>query len=82
MEEVKGYLDGERDYLNLKGGTGPLVYVSYSHTQTPLHSSSNQLFSMLINLHANNSFLKYRYPAGFVYLYSVLYRVMCYAPCH
>lgn len=26
MEEVKGYLDGERDYMNLKGGTGPLVY--------------------------------------------------------
>eukprot|EP00026_Physarum_polycephalum_P010616 Phypoly_transcript_10784.p1 GENE.Phypoly_transcript_10784~~Phypoly_transcript_10784.p1 ORF type:complete len:401 (-),score=29.38 Phypoly_transcript_10784:6-1208(-) len=26
MEEVEGYLQGERDYMNLKGGTGPLVY--------------------------------------------------------
>lgn len=40
MEEVKGFLDGERDYMNLKGGTGPLVY-----------------------------------PAGFVYLFSLLYKV-------
>ena len=26
MQEVKGYLDGERNYLNLYGDTGPLVY--------------------------------------------------------
>lgn len=26
MEEVEGFLDGERDYMNLKGQTGPLVY--------------------------------------------------------
>jgi len=26
MQEVKGFLDGERNYLNLKGDTGPLVY--------------------------------------------------------
>lgn len=25
MEEVGGFLDGERDYLRLKGETGPLV---------------------------------------------------------
>eukprot|EP00475_Leptophrys_vorax_P005006 TRINITY_DN1300_c0_g2_i2.p1 TRINITY_DN1300_c0_g2~~TRINITY_DN1300_c0_g2_i2.p1 ORF type:complete len:555 (-),score=125.41 TRINITY_DN1300_c0_g2_i2:80-1744(-) len=40
MQEVEGYLNGETDYYNLKGDTGPLVY-----------------------------------PAGFVYLYSVLYHV-------
>jgi alpha-1,3-mannosyltransferase len=26
MEEVEGFLGGELDYMNLKGGTGPLVY--------------------------------------------------------
>jgi alpha-1,3-mannosyltransferase len=26
MQEVKGFIDGERNYLNLKGDTGPLVY--------------------------------------------------------
>lgn len=26
MQEVKGFLDGERDYRNLRGDTGPLVY--------------------------------------------------------
>ena len=38
MQEVKGFLDGERNYMNLKGDTGPLVY-----------------------------------PAGFVYIFSLLY---------
>lgn len=26
MQEVKGFLNGERDYYNLRGDTGPLVY--------------------------------------------------------
>jgi alpha-1,3-mannosyltransferase len=26
MQEVKGFLEGERNYMNLKGDTGPLVY--------------------------------------------------------
>lgn len=26
MEQVKTTLGGERDYLNIRGGTGPLVY--------------------------------------------------------
>lgn len=26
MSQVKGFLGGERDYKNLKGDTGPLVY--------------------------------------------------------
>lgn len=26
MEQVELYVNGERDYLNIKGGTGPLVY--------------------------------------------------------
>ncbi|KAI7901078.1 glycosyltransferase family 58 protein [Cokeromyces recurvatus] len=40
MQEVEGFLNGERNYINLKGDTGPLVY-----------------------------------PAGFVYVYSLLYYV-------
>ena len=40
MQEVSGFLQGERDYRQLRGDTGPLVY-----------------------------------PAGFVYLYSLLYYV-------
>ena len=38
MQEVKGYLIGERNYENMYGDTGPLVY-----------------------------------PAGFVYIFSMLY---------
>jgi alpha-1,3-mannosyltransferase len=26
MDEVEGFLGGELDYKNLRGGTGPLVY--------------------------------------------------------
>lgn len=26
MEQVQQYIDGERDYTKIKGGTGPLVY--------------------------------------------------------
>ncbi|KAI8320506.1 ALG3-domain-containing protein, partial [Martensiomyces pterosporus] len=40
MQEVKGVVDGERNYLNLKGDTGPLVY-----------------------------------PAGFVWIYGVLWKL-------
>ncbi|KAG1143379.1 hypothetical protein G6F37_008016 [Rhizopus arrhizus] len=40
MQEVEGFLTGERDYRKLKGDTGPLVY-----------------------------------PAGFVYIYSILYHL-------
>ncbi|KAJ3055088.1 dolichyl-P-Man:Man(5)GlcNAc(2)-PP-dolichol alpha-1,3-mannosyltransferase [Rhizophlyctis rosea] len=40
MQEVEGFIGGERDYLNLKGDTGPLVY-----------------------------------PAGFVYIFTFLYRI-------
>ncbi len=38
MDEVKGFLGGDLNYINLKGDTGPLVY-----------------------------------PAGFVYIFSLLY---------
>lgn len=26
MEQIEQYVAGERDYINIKGGTGPLVY--------------------------------------------------------
>lgn len=26
MQEVEGFLNGERNYFNIKGDTGPLVY--------------------------------------------------------
>lgn len=26
MQEVKGFIDGERNYMNIYGDTGPLVY--------------------------------------------------------
>jgi alpha-1,3-mannosyltransferase len=29
MQEVGGFISGERDYTKLKGDTGPLVYVWY-----------------------------------------------------
>lgn len=40
MQEVSGFLNGEYDYIKLKGDTGPLVY-----------------------------------PAGFVYIFSILYKI-------
>lgn len=54
MEEVGGFLQGERDYINLAGGTGPLVY------ERILRCIKFIIFFI-------------RYPAGFVYLYSILY---------
>lgn len=45
MEEVKGFLDGERDYLNLQGQTGPLVYVFFLFFSSLLFISS--LFFLL-----------------------------------
>lgn len=41
MEEVKGVIDGEYNYANLRGQTGPLVYPAgfvYIYTALYLHS--------------------------------------------
>jgi alpha-1,3-mannosyltransferase len=35
MQQVEGFLDGERDYSKLEGDTGPLVYVIH-HTTSQL----------------------------------------------
>ena len=38
MEQVSQYLDGERDYTLIKGGTGPLVYpAAHVYIYSALH---------------------------------------------
>jgi hypothetical protein len=58
MQEVGGFLSGERDYRLLKGDTGPLVYVPC------------QAFRLVVAIPCGVS----SYPAGFVYIYALLHR--------
>ena len=39
MQQVDGFLSGERDYSKLQGDTGPLVYVLF-HVTSPQHTCS------------------------------------------
>jgi alpha-1,3-mannosyltransferase len=42
MEQVQLYLDGERDYTKIEGGTGPLVYpAAHVYIYTALYYLTN-----------------------------------------
>ena len=42
MSQVKQYLDGERDYSLIKGGTGPLVYpAAHVYIYSLLYKATN-----------------------------------------
>jgi alpha-1,3-mannosyltransferase len=66
MQEVEGYLGGERDYLKLRGDTGAL------------RGSLHYLFPPAILTRMCCILVKYKgplvYPAGFLYLFSLLRR--------
>ena len=61
MQEVEGVLNGTTDYQQLRGDTGPLVYAGLSFVTTVVN---------VVCCMATPS-----YPAGFVYVYSLLYWV-------
>ena len=43
MEQVKQYVNGERDYTLIKGGTGPLVYpAAHLYTYTALYNVTDE----------------------------------------
>lgn len=43
MEQVTQYVNGERDYTVIKGGTGPLVYpAAHVYTYTALYHLTDQ----------------------------------------
>lgn len=43
MEQIQQYIDGERDYTVIKGGTGPLVYpAAHVYTYTALYYLTDQ----------------------------------------
>lgn len=71
MDEVEGVINGTYDYTQLKGDTGPLVYVSrfLLLMSTSLSSCLMSLFSDTL---PGNAF---RYPAGFVYVFTALYYI-------
>ncbi|KAH0541279.1 hypothetical protein FGG08_004203 [Glutinoglossum americanum] len=52
MEQVTQYIDGERDYMLIKGGTGPLVYpAAHVYIYTALYyltSGGNILYGQVI----------------------------------
>ena len=52
MNEVEGFLNGTTDYYQLKGDTGPLVYVQYS---TSVHTNAaNSICYYAANLYLNS----------------------------
>lgn len=69
MEQVQQYVSGERDYMNIKGGTGPLVYpAAHVYIYTALYWITDQGKDILL---AQILF-------GGVYLVSLLLVMACY----
>lgn len=71
MDEVEGVINGTYDYTQLKGDTGPLVYVSHFLllTSMSLYSSWRWFCTEMLTLNLC------RYPAGFVYIFTALYYI-------
>lgn len=69
MDEVEGVINGTYDYTELKGDTGPLVWVSKCFGDGGL--------SILLWFSVQDKLAPCccRYPAGFVYIFTVLYYI-------
>ena len=49
MEQVSQFVNGERDYTKIKGGTGPLVYPgAHVYTYTALYYLTNEGENILL----------------------------------
>ncbi|KAK6780772.1 hypothetical protein RDI58_022956 [Solanum bulbocastanum] len=76
MSQVTGFLEGERDYSNLKGDTGPLVYPAgflyiYSAIQ---YVTGGQVYPAQLDLHARDAlFFEDATTLGMQILFGFLY---------
>jgi len=69
MEQVKQFLDGERNYVRIEGGTGPLVYpAAHVYTYTALYHITDE---------GKNIFLAQQIFAG-LYLATLALVMACY----
>lgn len=72
MDEVEGVINGTYDYTQLKGDTGPLVYVSRVFLWFPrLYPVAGCNFPVRCLF----TLCRCRYPAGFVYIFTALYYI-------
>jgi len=70
MQEVSGYLNGETNYLNLKGDTGPLVYpAGFLYIFSGLYyltEKGNNIFIGIIIIYNNIIILYYLFIMGLI----------------